>query len=683
MNTRSVLFTRVVKILVLIPLLMLLLWGGSPAKLTHAGMTLWVTNTNDSGPGSFRQAVLDASPGDFIVFDGSLAGNTINLATSLIIDKDLHITGLGLSPHIQITGGGSTCDPGGSLCVIKIENGTDVNIYGLDIINGTGSGILNNGDLYITQSTISGNSSYYGGGIYTTGVDSIARVIASTVTGNNASFGGGVYGSTIVLNESVISGNTATLDGGGVFSDDSLTCYNTSIAGNIANRHGGGFYINSGLTPTIGYSLITGNNADDGGGFYNLANTLFVYDTTIYDNTAFERVGGFGGGAFNSGVLMLSHNTFSDNYASMLGGNLSNSGTISMYNNILAKHSGGGDCYNSGTISASINTLIEDGSCSPALSVDPLLKPLADNGSYTETMAIDYLSPAFNAGSPGSCVNVDQRRVPRPQGAHCDLGAYELSIYETTDFDGDDDSDISVFRPSNGRWYIQGMSSVQWAQTGDLPVPGDYDMDGTSDIAVYRPSNGKWYVKGSSPESWGTAGDIPIQADYNGDGSTDLAVLRPSNGKWYIQGVGNYSWYQSGDIPVPCDYNGDGAMDIAVMRPSNGRWYIKDLGSYIWFQSGDLPVPGDYDGNGSCDIAVYRPSNGNWYVRGQGMTSWGFPGDIPVPGDYDGDGLIEKAVLRPSNGRWYIQGMGNFSWYHTGDYPLPVRDTNADGDPYE
>jgi len=280
------------------------------------------------------------------------------------------------------------------------------------------------------------------------------------------------------------------------------------------------------------------------------------------------------------------------------------------------------------------------------------------------------------------CVSVGCGGYSNYDSGWRNTGAPPSSV-AVADFDGDGDTDVSVFRSSNGRWYMMGQSSVSWALTGDLPVPGDYNGDGTTDIAIYRPSNGKWFVKDQGSTSWGFSGDIPVQADYDGDGSTEIAVLRPSNGRWYIQGVGNFSWYQSGDIPVPCDYDGDGADEIAVFRPSNNKWYVMGSSPVSWAQSGDIPVPADYDGDGSCDIAVYRPSTGNWYVQGSSPISWGHPDDIPVPGDYDGDGATEIAILRPSNGRWYIQGVGNFSWYFTGDYPLPVRDTNADGDVYE
>jgi hypothetical protein len=250
----------------------------------------------------------------------------------------------------------------------------------------------------------------------------------------------------------------------------------------------------------------------------------------------------------------------------------------------------------------------------------------------------------------------------------------QLRIFDGHDFDGDTTSDISLYRPTNGMWYIKDGTSQQWGAPGDIPVQGNYDLDATTEIAIFRPSNGLWYISGISTTQWGASGDIPVPHDYSGDGVTDIAVWRPSDGIWYVNGVGDYQWGQAGDYPVPGDYNGDGADEVAVWRPAEGAWYISGVGYYQWGALGDIPVPADYNGDGKTDLAVFRATIGIWYIQymGGGSTSvsWGMAGDIPVPGDYDGDGTTDVAIWRPSDGLWYIYGNGTYQYGQIGDTPL-------------
>jgi len=227
------------------------------------------------------------------------------------------------------------------------------------------------------------------------------------------------------------------------------------------------------------------------------------------------------------------------------------------------------------------------------------------------------------------------------------------------DFDGTGRTQLSLFRPNTGLWYIQNavggaVNQLLWGQAGDIPVPGDYNADGRTDVAVFRPSTGQWLVRGISETVYGAPGDIPVPGDYNADGRTDAAVFRPSTGQWLVRGISETVYGASGDIPVPGDYNADGRTDVAVFRPSTGQWLVKGISETVYGTRGDVPVPADYNGDGKTDVGVWRPSNGTWYVKGMFEKVLGQTGDVPQPGDYDGDGRTDPTVFRPDPGTWFL-----------------------------
>jgi len=200
--------------------------------LTAVATTVTVMNTDDAGPGSLRQAIADAADGATIQFDVSLAGKTIVLATGpLIINTSLTIEG-SASRGMTISGGFSSL-------VMSIKATGDVTLRNLSIVNGRttdfAAGIYSVGNLTLDHVLVADNESFGGdaggGGIYSG--DRNLFVVNSTISGNVGGYGGGIDArGAVTIHSSTITGNSSG-KGGGIRTLGSALVRNSIIADNV------------------------------------------------------------------------------------------------------------------------------------------------------------------------------------------------------------------------------------------------------------------------------------------------------------------------------------------------------------------------------------------------------------------------------------------------------------------
>lgn len=314
------------------------------------------------------------------------------LAGNDIINFNPSVTSITVSSELPINNFGTLTINGNGADVLTVSGSTS-RVF---LINNSATAIIN--DLAITNGNGAGTLGTFGGAILVNvGNLTLNRVF---INNNSTANGAGVFAfrSTLNINNSTISGNTATNTGGGV------SGFSNVLAPSIIN---------------ITNSTISNNTANqDAGGIYSENATYNLTHVTVADNTAGnDPMANQGGGVYNL------------------------SGTFNSRNSIFANNSAGSGPDFFGTVTSQNFNLIENTTDSTGFTgtnditgQDPLLSPLQNNSGTTPTRALLPGSPAIDTGNSFG-FNVDQRGSTRPvnspiapngAGDLADIGAFEV-----------------------------------------------------------------------------------------------------------------------------------------------------------------------------------------------------------------------------------------------------------------
>jgi CSLREA domain-containing protein len=394
-----------------------------------------------------------------------LQANTTYLLTRVGIEEASLFGSLDISDSVDIVGAGpasTIVDGNGAVTNDRVflvgtcnTNGCApesiaVNMSGITIRHGhsagSGGGLASSlvvGDktaVTLTNCRIEDNTSdLTGGGIY---AGAAITLTGSVAAGNTAVQGGGAFFALhTVITDSTFTGNTSGGNGGGIVLWNYGRINRSTISGNRAHAEGGGIYSVTSASPSpyqlfIVNSTISGNGSDGvGGGLRNTNGGANLLNVTIAGNTAnTDRSGsdGVGGGVANAGnaTLTLVNSIVANNSA------LVSNSLFTVLN----------DC--TGTIASLGFNIVRYATCTVAgnYSTDAVqFGPFGYNGGPTQTLPLLAGTGGIDAGDPAGCtddigagLDTDQRGLPRPVGAACDLGAYEVQpdvIFENG-FDG-------------------------------------------------------------------------------------------------------------------------------------------------------------------------------------------------------------------------------------------------------
>jgi predicted outer membrane repeat protein len=224
-------------------------------------------------------------------------------------------------------GAGLNCGPGDA-SVMVINTTFDHNDAGQSGTQGGGGGLYFDcdGDLTVTNSTFTGNTSYDSGGALYFGGAALL-VSGSTFTGNTSyhDHAGGIWlnGDEATITHTTLNTNHADGGGGGIYEDDgTLHVSDSRVSGNTSDAWGGGLYL-TGDDVLIERTTIAGNESENSGGGLEV---FSVGDVTVLDSTISGNISGNSAGGFylssSSTLLTIANSTIAGNTADVNGGGI-------------------------------------------------------------------------------------------------------------------------------------------------------------------------------------------------------------------------------------------------------------------------------------------------------------------------------------------------------------------------
>jgi len=429
-------------------------YSGSSAGIWIAGLQ-FADPANCASGGTVatcNEASLDAALSGGGVVNFACGPATITLTTTKTISVDTTVNGAGLI----------TLDGNGAVRIFDVRPSATLTLNNLSLAHGTTSstgGAVNvsSGALIADNVAFSHNTGGAGGGaIYALPCESgtcrnpTVTVSNSTFTSNSTggTAGGAIFvgDTTFSVSDSTFAGNSSLYGGAiAIYGDTDATITRDTFSGNwsqghnFSQGHGGAIAVEQANTLIISNSTFTGNQAK--------LNT----DNSVTTGGAIQLYG-------PPANAVLDNLTVAGNSASgSAGGVFFNPSTTTMRNSIVAGNTGGNCGGPGGFVDGGNNLQFGDASCRGAVVADPLLSALASNGGPTQTMALGTGSPAIDAGNTATCAAVDQRGIGRPQGAACDIGAYEaVQTPATANYQG------LWWNPSESGW------GINFAHQGDV-----------------------------------------------------------------------------------------------------------------------------------------------------------------------------------------------------------------------